>query len=102
MRLPGDLWFNQMLLLAWLEEDDEDDNNGQFYNQLNGEWCCRRNCHLPWPPLLLQSIETTSWMKLYATHHDPALITVTGLEYDGFTKLLALFGLYFHYFTPWT
>jgi hypothetical protein len=26
-----------MLLLAWLEEEGEDDNNGQFHNQLNGK-----------------------------------------------------------------
>jgi hypothetical protein len=31
-------------------------------------------------------------MKLYAAHHDPALITVTELDYDSFKKLLALFG----------
>jgi hypothetical protein len=35
-------------------------------------------------------------------YHDPVLITVTGLDYDCFTMLLALFGLYFHNFTPWT
>jgi hypothetical protein len=54
------------------------------------------------PTLLLPSIETTAWMKLYAACHDPALITVTGLDYDFFAKLLALFGLYYNDFTPWT
>jgi hypothetical protein len=47
MWLPGDLWFNQMLLLACLEEEDEDDNNERFYNQLNGEGHRRRDRHLP-------------------------------------------------------
>jgi hypothetical protein len=32
MRLPSDLWCNQML--SWLEEEDDDDN-GQFYHQLD-------------------------------------------------------------------
>jgi hypothetical protein len=35
MRLPGDLWFNQMQLLAWLAEEDDDDKIERFYNQLN-------------------------------------------------------------------
>jgi hypothetical protein len=92
MRLPGDLWFNQMLLLAWLAEEEDDDKNDQFYNQLNGEGrCCRDHC-LAQPTLLLPSMETTPWMKLYAARQDPALITVTGLDYDSFDKLLALFG----------
>jgi hypothetical protein len=90
MRLPGDFWCNQMLLLAWPAEEEDDDENEQFYNQLNGEGCCRRNCRLPQPTLLLLSIETTPWMKLYATRHDHALITVTGLDYDSFAS-------YWHY-----
>jgi hypothetical protein len=44
-------------------------------------------------------METTAWMKLYAARHDHALITVTGLDYDSFAKLLALFGLYYNDFT---
>jgi hypothetical protein len=102
MRLPGDLWFNQMLLLAWLAEEDGEDGNEWFYNQLNGKGCRRRDCHLPRPTLLLPSMETTPWKKLYAAHHDPALITVTGLDYDSFAKLLSLFGPYYNEFTPWT
>jgi hypothetical protein len=49
-------------------------------------------------------METTPWMKLYAACHHPAIITVTGLDYDCFAKLLVLFGSYFHYFTHghWT
>jgi hypothetical protein len=47
-------------------------------------------------------MEPTPWMKLYATRQDPALITITGLDYDSFDKLLALFGPYFNDFTPWT
>jgi hypothetical protein len=49
MRLPGDLWVNQMLLLALLAEEVEDDDNERFYNQLNGEGhhCC--DCHLLQP-----------------------------------------------------
>jgi hypothetical protein len=31
------LWFNQILLLAWLAEEEDDDENDRFYNQLNGE-----------------------------------------------------------------
>jgi hypothetical protein len=46
MRLPGNLWVKQMLLLAWLAEEDEDDDNEQFYNQLNGEGHRRRDHHL--------------------------------------------------------
>jgi hypothetical protein len=56
MRRPGDIWLNQMLLLAWLAEEDEDDDNEQFYNQLNGEGCHRRDRHLPRPTLLLPVI----------------------------------------------
>jgi hypothetical protein len=91
-----------MLLLAWLAEEDEDDDNEWFYNQLNGEGCCCRDCGLLQPTLLLPSSETTPWMKLYAARHDPALITITGLGYDSFEKLLALFGPYYIDFTPWT
>jgi hypothetical protein len=58
MRLPGDLWFNQMLLLAWLAEEEDDDENERFYNQLNGEGRRRRDLHLPQPTLLLPSMET--------------------------------------------
>jgi hypothetical protein len=64
MRLPGDLWFNQMLLLAWLEEEDEDDNNEPFYNQLNGEGHCRHDCHLPQPTLLLLARVWCFWGSL--------------------------------------
>jgi hypothetical protein len=46
MRLPSDLWFNQMLLLAWLAEEEDDDENERLYNQLNGEGRCRRDRHL--------------------------------------------------------
>jgi hypothetical protein len=74
----------------------------QFYNQLNGEGRCRRDCCLLRPTFLLPSMETTPWKKLYAAHHDPALITVTGLDFDSFEKLLALFGPYYNDFTPWT
>jgi hypothetical protein len=88
-----------MLLLAWLAEEDEDDDNEQFYNQLNGEGCPRRDCCLLRPTLLLPSMQTTPWMKLYATCHDHALITTTGLDYDSFAKLLALFGPYYNDFT---
>jgi hypothetical protein len=39
------------------------------------------------------------WMKLYAAHHDPALITVTGLDYDFFHEVIgtiqALFSLFY-------
>jgi hypothetical protein len=102
MRLPGDLWFNQMLLLAWLAEEEDDDENEQFYNQLNGEGHRRRDRRLAQPTLLLPSMETTPGKRLYAAHQDPALITVTGLDYDSFEKLLALFGPYYNDFTPWT
>jgi hypothetical protein len=99
MQIPGDFWCNQMLLLGWPAEEEDDDENERFYNQLNGEGCCCCNRRLPQPTLLLPSIETTPWMKLYATRHDHALITVTGLDYDSFAKLLALFGLYYNDFT---
>jgi hypothetical protein len=102
MRLPGDLWFNQMLLLAWLAEEEDDDENERFYNHLNEEGRRRRDRRLPRPTLLLPSMETTPWMKLYAARHDPALITVTGLDYECFEKLLALFEPYYNDFTPWT
>jgi hypothetical protein len=46
MRLPGNLWFNQMLLLAWLAEEEDEDDNERFYNQLNGEGHRCRDCHL--------------------------------------------------------
>jgi hypothetical protein len=73
MRLPGDLWFNQMLLLAWLaEEDEDDDENEQFYNQLNGEGRRRRDRRLPRPTL----VETTPWMKLHAARHDHLTMTL--------------------------
>jgi hypothetical protein len=75
MRLPGDLWFNQMLLLAWLAEEDDEDDNERFYNQFNGEGRRCRDRPLLRPTLLLPSMETTPWMKLYAARHDPALIT---------------------------
>jgi hypothetical protein len=87
MSLPGDLWWNQLLLLAWLEEEN-DGENGQFYCQLDEEgYCC---CF------------GTLLVKLYAACHDPALITVTGLDYDCFAKLMGLFRPYFYGFTPWT
>jgi hypothetical protein len=36
-----------MLLLAWLaEEDEDDDENGRFYNQLNEEGHRRRDRRL--------------------------------------------------------
>jgi hypothetical protein len=38
-------------------------------------------------------------MKLYAACYDHALITITGLDYDSFAKLLALFGPYYNDFT---
>jgi hypothetical protein len=47
MWLPGDLWCNQMLLLAWLAEEEDDDKNEWFYNQLNQEGRHRHDCHLP-------------------------------------------------------
>jgi hypothetical protein len=38
-------------LLAWLEEEDEDNDNGRFSHQLNGEgFCCRDHC-LPQPAI---------------------------------------------------
>jgi hypothetical protein len=40
--------------------------------------------------------------KLYASGHNPALIKVTGLDYECFGELLQLFQPYFHDFTPWT
>jgi hypothetical protein len=65
MWLPGDLWFNQMLLLAWLAEEEDDEENEQFYNHLNGEGRHCHDCCLPRPTLLLlPSMETTPWMKL--------------------------------------
>jgi hypothetical protein len=98
MRLPGDVWFNQMLLQAWLEEED-DDNNEWFCNQLNGEGHRRCDCHLPWPTLLLPSMETTPWMKLYAACHDHAFITITGLDYDCFAKLLAFWAIFSQFYS---
>jgi hypothetical protein len=52
--------------------------------------------------LLLPTKETTPWQKLYASGHDPALITVTGLDYECFGELLRLFQPYFNDVTPWT
>jgi hypothetical protein len=52
--------------------------------------------------LLLPTKETTPWQKLYASGHDPALIAVTGLDYECFGELLRLFQPYFNDFTPWT
>jgi hypothetical protein len=34
-----------MLLLAWLAEEDDDEENEWFYNQLNREGRRRHNCH---------------------------------------------------------
>jgi hypothetical protein len=38
----------------------------------------------------------------YAASHDPAHITITGLDYNCFANLLGLFQLYFYGFNPWT
>jgi hypothetical protein len=62
MSIHGDLWFNQMLLLAWLAEEEDDDENDRFYNQLNGEGRRRRDRRLARPTLLLPFMETTPCM----------------------------------------
>jgi hypothetical protein len=44
----------------------------------------------------------TPWKKVYTSGHNPALITVTGLETECFGELLQLFHPFLNAFTPWT
>jgi hypothetical protein len=100
MRLPGTFQRNQQLLLLVLHEEEEDDNKPDRFKMLLDEEGCCRDCCLPRMTLLLPTKETTPWQKLYASGHDPALITVTGLDYECFGELLQLFQPYFNDFTP--
>jgi hypothetical protein len=98
MRLPGTFWRNQQLLLLALhkEEEEDDDKPDRFKMLLDEEGHRRRDRHLPRMMLLLPTKEMTPWQKLYASGHDPALITVTGLDYECFGELLHLFQPYFN------
>jgi hypothetical protein len=83
------------------EEEEDNDKPDRFKMLLDVEGHHCRDCRLLQMMLLLPTKETTPWQKLYASGHDPALITGTGLDYECFGELLHLFQHYFNDFTPW-
>jgi hypothetical protein len=102
MRLPGTFWHNQQLLFLALHEEEEEDNEkpDRFKMLLDKEGRCRSDHCLLQMMLLLPTKEKTPWQKLYASGHNPALKTVTGLDYECFGELLHLLQPYFNDFTP--
>jgi hypothetical protein len=81
-------------LLALHEEEEDDDDKPYQFKMLDEEGRCCCDCHLLQMTLLLPTKETTPWQKLYASGHNPAHITVTGLDYECFGELLRLFQPY--------
>jgi hypothetical protein len=76
-------WHNQQFLLLALHEEEDDNNTPeQFYMLLDEEGHCCCNRLLLQMTLLLPTKEMTPWKKVYTSGHDPALITVTGLDYE--------------------
>lgn len=91
-------WALIYYLLSSIEEDEDVDESDSFRDNLTLEELRRRDRRIP--RVALQDPHQSPWTRLFDSHNDQALITVTGLCHASFAHLEELFTPYFEAFTP--
>jgi DDE superfamily endonuclease len=85
-----------LLYLAWRERNKKK----TFRQRLNEEGRRRRQRNLPRHALLAP--KESAWQRLFDSHDDAALITVTGFDHNTFNSMHTLFKPLFDRYSPWT
>lgn len=85
------------VLVCLLETEDKG-----FRAKLSAEAKRRRDRRIPRCALLDPIRDETPWRRLYRSGSNQAMITMTGLDYNTFNRLLGMFGPLFESHTPYS